>query len=139
MTFPETDAEARVRAAWLLRRAGQLPRALALLDGIREPSSDRQVRYLAELVRGEILRAIGRGDAAVAAYRAALVEWPGAQSARVALMTLLVSRGERAEAAALAESVETADNEQFDPWWMYWLGGFRRYPTDISALRELAR
>jgi hypothetical protein len=75
----------------------------------------------------------------VAAFRAALTEWPGAQSARVALMTLLVNRGERGEAAALAESVETAPDEQFDPWWMYWLGGLRRYPADISALRELAR
>ena len=139
MKFPETDAEARVRASWLLRRAGQLPRALALIDGVREPPPDRQVRYLVELVRGEILRAMGRSEDAVAAYRAALAEWPGAQSARVALMTLLVSRGARAEAASLADAVETASDEQFDPWWMYWLGGFRRYPADITALRELLR
>jgi tetratricopeptide (TPR) repeat protein len=139
MKFPETDAEARMRAAWLLRRSGDLRRALALLDGAREPSADRQVRYLVELVRGQILRGLGRGDDAVAAFRAALTQWPGAQSARVALMTLLVNRGERGEAAALAESVETAPDEQFDPWWMYWLGGLRRYPADIAALRELAR
>jgi hypothetical protein len=139
MTFPETDPEARVRAAWLLRRIGQLDRALAVLDGAREPSPDRQVRYLSELVRGQILGALGRDGDAAAAFRAALAEWPGAQSARVALISLLVRRGERAEAAALAESVETASDEQFDPWWMYWLGGFRRYPADVAALRELVR
>jgi len=139
MKFPETDAEARVRAAWLLRRSGDLPRALALLDGAREPSSDRQVRYLFELVRGEVLRGLDRGDAAAAAFRAALTEWPGAQSARVALMGVLLGRGERGEAAALAESIETAPDDQFDPWWMYWLGGLRRYPADVAALRELAK
>jgi len=139
MRFAETDAEARMRAAWLLRRSGQLQRALAFLDGAREPSSDQQVRYLFELVRGEILRALGRPDDAAAAYRAALTEWPGAQSARVALMTLLVQRGDRAEAATLAESVETAADGQFDPWWMYWLGGLRRYPASLAMLRELAQ
>jgi len=139
MKFPETDAEARVRAAWLMRRSGEPQRALAILDGVREPSPDRQVRYLVELVRGEVLRGLGRGNDAVAAFHGALTEWPGAQSARVALMTLLVERGERGEAAALAESIETAPDDQFDPWWMYWLGGLRRYPADIAALRELAK
>jgi hypothetical protein len=139
MKFPETETEARVRAAWLLRRGGDLPRALALLDGVREPSSDRQVRYLFELIRGEVLHGLGRADDAVAAFRAALTEWPGAQSARVALMALLLDRGERGEAAALADAVETAPDEQFDPWWMFWLGGLRRYPADIAALREVAR
>ena len=139
MRFPETDAEARVRAAWLLRRSGRPDRALAVLEGAREPSADRQVRYLFELVRGDILRALGREGDAIAAFRAALAEWPGAQAARVALMTTLVRRGERAEAAALADSIETAPDEQFDPWWMYWLGGLRRYPADVATLRELVR
>jgi hypothetical protein len=139
MKFPETGAEARVRAAWLLRRSGDPQRALAVLDGVRESSPDRQVRYLFELIRGEVLRALGRSDDAVTAFRSALTEWPGAQSARVALMTLLVERGERGEAAALAESVETASDQQFDPWWMYWLGGLRRYPADVAVLRELVK
>jgi VWFA-related protein len=139
MQFAETQAEARLRAAWLLARSGHPDRALAALDAAREPSADRQVRYLSELVRGEILRALGREADAAAAFRSALAEWPGAQSARVALMTLLVRRGERAEAASLAEAVETASDDQFDPWWMYWLGGLRRYPADIAALREMAR
>ena len=63
----------------------------------------------------------------------------GRQRVPPRLMALLVRRGERAEAAALAESVETAPEDQFDPWWMYWLGGLRRYPADLAALRELAR
>jgi VWFA-related protein len=139
MKFPETEAEARVRAAWLLRRTGDLKRALTLVEGIHEPSSDRQVRYLVELIRAELLRKLGRAEDAAAAYRAALAEWPGAQSAQVGLMTLLVAKGERGEASQLADSIETARDEQFDPWWMYWLGGLRRYPADIAALREMVR
>ena len=86
-----------------------------------------------------MLRALGRSDDAAAAFRAALATWPGAQSARVALMTLLVSRGEREEAAALAEAAQTAPDSEFDPWWTYWLGDFRAYPAMLDKLRELAR
>ena len=82
---------------------------------------------------------VGRSDDAVAAFRAALATWPGAQSARVALMTLLVNRGDREEAAALAEAALTASENQFDPWWTYWLGDFRAYPAMLDKLRELAR
>ena len=91
------------------------------------------------MIRGQILRARGRSDDAVAAFRAALATWPGAQSARVALMTLLVNRGDREEAAALAEAAQTASEDEFDPWWTYWLGDFRAYPAMLDKLRELAR
>ena len=71
----------------------------------------------------------GRSDDAIASYRAALEVWPGAQSARVALMTLLVSRGRRDEAANLAEAAQTAGDDPSIPWWTYWLGDFRGYPA----------
>ena len=97
------------------------------------------MRYLTDLVRGQILRARGRLDEAAQAYRDALTAWPGAQSARVALMTLLLQRGDRQEAAKLAEAAETAPGNQFDPWWTYWLGDYRGYPAILAKLREIAR
>jgi hypothetical protein len=139
MKFPETESEARVRAARFLYGQGQFDRALALLDGITAPPADREIRYFAQLIRGLILRATGRGDDAAAAFRAALAAWPGAQSAQVALMTLLVNRGNREEAAALAEAVQTAPLDQYDPWWTYWLGDYRVYPAIFEKLRELGR
>ena len=102
-------------------------------------STDKEVQYFSQLIRGQILRALGRSDDAVAAFRAALATWPGAQSARVALMTLLVNRGEREEAAKLAEATQTASENEFDPWWTYWLGDFRTYPAMLDKLRELGR
>jgi VWFA-related protein len=139
MKFPETEPEARVRAARFLYGIGSFERALELLNDSTRQSADKEVRYFADLIRGQILRALGRSNDAVAAFRAALATWPGAQSARVALMTLLVHRGEREEAAALAEAAQTAPDSEFDPWWTYWLGDFRAYPAMLDKLRELAR
>jgi hypothetical protein len=90
-------------------------------------------------VRGQILRAQGRLDEAERAYRAALTTWPGAQSAQVALMTLRLTRGDRQEAAKLADATETASDNQFDPWWTYWLGDYRAYPAIVAKLREMVR
>jgi VWFA-related protein len=139
MKFPETAEEARVRAARFLSALGRHDRGLALLDGMAGPVADLELRYFAQLVRGQILRATGRPDEAAAAFRSALATWPGAQSARVALMTLQVNRGNREEAAALADAVLAAPADQYDPWWTYWLGDYRAYPAFIARLRELGQ
>jgi tetratricopeptide (TPR) repeat protein len=139
MKFPQTDAEARVRGARFLYSLGQFDRALELLTAATTQTTDREVRYFADLVRGQIQRARGRSDEAAAAFRAAMATWPGAQSARVALMTLLVNGGDREGAAALAEAAQMSPEEDFDPWWTYWLGDFRAYPGILDKLREMAR
>jgi len=138
MKFSETAAEARMRAAWFLSRTGKLDEALSLVEP-RPSVSDRYVQYLTDLVRGQILRARGRPDDAAKAYRDALATWPDAQSARVALMTLQLSRGDRQEAAKLADASETAPPDQFDPWWTFWLGDYRVYPAIVAKLREIAQ
>jgi VWFA-related protein len=137
--FPDTAPEARMRGAWFLLRTRKLDEALALLDAPGAPSSDAYVQYLTQLVRGQVLRARGQSEEAAKAYRAALATWPGAQSAQVALMTLLLNRGDRQEAASLAEAAETAPPNQFDPWWTYWLGDYRVYPAILAKLREMAQ
>jgi len=138
---PDTAAEARMRAAWFLCRIGRLDEALALAAAGPPVGTDPYVLYLTNLVRGQILRARGRPEDAAKAYRDALTIWPGAQSARVALMTLALSRGDRQEAAKLADAAETeaASDTQFDPWWTYWLGDYRAYPVIVARLREIAR
>ena len=139
MTFPETEPEARTRAARFLYGLGNFARALELINGATRPPPDPELRYYTDLVRGQILRALGRSDEAAAAFRAALAAWPGAQSARVALMTLLTNRGDREEAGRLAEAAQTASADQFDPWWTYWLGDYKSYPTILDTLRGMAR
>ena len=138
---PDTAPEARMRAAWFLFRIGRLDEALALADAGPPGGTDPYVLYLTDLVRGQILRARGRTEDAAKAYQDALTIGPGAQSARVALMTLELSRGDRQAAAKLAEAAETgADStNQFDPWWTYWLGDYRAYPAIVAKLREIAQ
>ena len=139
MKFPETELEARVRAARYLYALGEFDKALAVLNAASRKSTDKEVQYFGELIRGQIQKARGQHDDAAAAFRAALTIWPGAQSARVALMTLLVNRGDREGAAALAEAAQTASDDEFDPWWTYWLGDFRSYLAMLDQLRGMGR
>jgi hypothetical protein len=139
MQFGETALEAHTRAAWFLYRTSNVDDAVGWLKRPAAASSDTYVRYLAALIRGQIMRAANRDEEAIASWREALTIVPRAQSARVALMTLLAGRGEREEAVALAAAVETAPEDDFDPWWNYWFGDFRAYSAIVAKLRELAR
>jgi len=140
LAWPTTATEARLRLAYLLHRIGEDRDALARLDEAgTAPTQDGSLRYLHQLFRGYALDALGRSDEAIAAYRAALVLLPSAQSARVSLMNALFKRGDRAEAEALAERVQTEASSAFDPWWTYWQGQHRVYPQAMARLRELAR
>jgi hypothetical protein len=53
-------------------------------------------------------------------------------------MALQVAHGDRQEAEALAEAIQTADGA-LDPWWRYWQGDFRGFADIRAQLRELAR
>ena len=136
MKSPETEVEARVRAARFLNATGNSQRALEVLAAIKAPSPDREVHYFTDLVRGQVLRSLNRPDEAAAALRAALATWPDAQSARVALMTLLVNQGKVAEAGALAEAAQTAPARRLRS-----LVGVlaRRLPHVSSDARQAAR
>jgi VWFA-related protein len=135
----ESAAEAGVRSAWLDYRIGNYADAMARLDAADRQPADRVVRFFGQFVRGQVQQARSESDAAEAAYRSALVSWPGAQSARVSLMTLLLTRGERDEAERLAEDVQAAPDSQIDPWWIYWQGAYRGFDGLMATLTELAR
>jgi VWFA-related protein len=131
--------EARVRAAYLCYRIGDLARGAELMPESIAPDTDPYVRYLYQLVLGHLLRARGRIDDAVAAYQKALDIAPGAQSARVALMTLRLGQGQSAEAFALADAIQTPKRDEIDPWWTYSRGDARAYAALLDHLRELAQ
>jgi VWFA-related protein len=135
----ETALEATLRSAWFAVRHGAAQQAVASLQEQTAPSSDPYVRYIYAMVQGHALRAVGRAEAAEAAYRRALEVSPGAQSARVALLTLMLSRGQTEEAEKLAESVQTAGRDQIDPWWTYSRGDARMFPAILARLRELVQ
>jgi tetratricopeptide (TPR) repeat protein len=139
MQFPSTATEARVRASWFALRVGEAERALRLVDAAAPEAEDPHVRYMREFVRAQVLRDLGRHDDAAAGFRRALAIWPDAQSARLALMALQIAHGDRAEAEALAEAIQTTPGTDTDPWWRYWQGDFRAYTNTLAELRGMAR
>jgi hypothetical protein len=51
----------------------------------------------------------------------------------------MVNRGNRDEAAALGDALQIAPPDQYDPWWVYWLGDYRVYPDMLGKVLELGR
>jgi VWFA-related protein len=140
MAHPEVAAEARIRLGLVHLRAGDPEKALMLLDFIDDAAStDRPMRFFRQLFRGHALAAQKRLDLAALAYEAALAVWPGAQSARVGLMTSRLRLGDRAAAEGLAEQVQAAPADVSDPWWRYWYGDYRFFAAAIERLREMGR
>ena len=140
LVFPETEAEARVRLAWFLHRIDRSAEALQVLEERTNLQADRLVAYLWNLVLGQVRQHLGSLDGAAAAFESALTSWPSAQSARVSLMSLELTRGRRAEAGLLAETVQSDSTDVInDPWWVYWQGDYRAWPAIIGALRQAAQ
>lgn len=142
MTFAETEAEARVRLAWGLHRQGAHTDALALLSGAQVTVQDQSVAYLRDLFTGHSLVSLQQYPEAIASFRLAVARLPGAHAARVALMNALMLSGvpaDRIEAEALAETIQTQRPSVADPWWVYWQGDYRLYPSLIQYLREQRR
>jgi VWFA-related protein len=129
--------EGRIRTAWLLYRSGDIAAARQALPPTAP--DDTRLTYFFSLVSGHIQRANGELDAAEQSFGRALEAAAGAQSARVALVALLLDQGRAADAAALADTVEAASPDGGDPWWTYGTGDFHRYQDLIAALREAAR
>lgn len=142
MTFAETEAEARVRLAWGLHRQGAHADALALLSAAPVTAQDQSVAYLRDLFAGHCLVSLQRYTEAIASFRLATARLPGNHSANVALMNALLLTGapaDRIEAEALAETIQTQRTSISDPWWVYWQGDYRLYPSLIQYLRERRR
>lgn len=140
VAFPAIASEARIRLSWMLYRSGNPDEALSqLMQAGAAPIPDTELRYLQQLFLGHVLGAKGDHERSTAAYRAAAAILPAAQSARVGLMNTLLLQGERTEAEALAEFIQTTREASQDPWWSYWQGQYRMHPQALRRLIEMAR
>lgn len=135
-----TRAEALTRLGWLLHRIQRDEEALARLKAAGSAeTTDAHVRYLRDLLTGQVLLSLNRAGESVDFFRRANAAVPGAQSARVALMSALTLTGDRAGSESLAESIQLATSAALDPWWIYWQGLYREHPEMVRRLRSLAR
>lgn len=136
---PEVRHEALARLGRLQTTSGDLEGAretlTAAIDGARDPD----VRYIGSLFLGVVGERLGRPAEARTHYERALAARRNAQSATIALATLLATTGDRTAADALLSPLVTSPAPAGDPWWSYWMGDFRLWFPLRDALRETVR
>jgi tetratricopeptide (TPR) repeat protein len=119
-----TLAEARVRLARLPAARGQHAEAIAELQRALAAQPANDVRYLALMLLGDEVQAIGRRGEAKEHYEAAAALYPTAQSPLLALGLLAREGGDRRAAIAALDRISRlpADPEaRIDPSWAYYL------------------
>src|SRR5439155_20188936 len=112
--------------------AAELRQALALVD-------DDELRYYGQLFLGAEEEALGRFDAARAAFDTAAALFPSAQSPLIGLSELARRRGDRAGALAAIQKVfelpQAGDSGRDEPWWIYHTAQARNADMLLDDLR----
>lgn len=127
-------AEAQVHLAYVELRQNHDDRAIEHLTAAAAANADPSTAYLMHLLRGRALSALHKDVDAEAAYRSALKEIPGAQSATMGLAVVLVDRGERDRANDIVDAL-LKNKGVDDPWWHYWNAEYRFRDRRIADLR----
>ena len=88
------------------------------------------MQYYAWLLLGREEEALGRPEAARAAFTRAMTLYPGAQSPRLGLSLLARAGGERATARSALEPLSNSVRRGEDPWWSF----HKRHSPDLDEL-----
>jgi len=110
--------------------------ALARLEKAETLTRDPYVVFLARYFKGRVQERQRRTQQAEAAYRGAVAAVPHAQSATIALASLVFRDGRRSDAQRLIRDMLTADPRPADPWRGYVHADDRFWPQLITRLRE---
>ena len=128
--------EATLRQAVLFSIWQQHDEALPLLAIVESLTNDPWLRYMAALMSGRSLEAVGRRGDAQAAYRSAVNLQPNGKAARLALASMVFAAGGREEADRLVGEVLSATSSSPDPWKEFFGGEFRFLEVRRTAMRE---
>jgi len=134
--------EARLRLGRVLGLLKQRKPALDLFEQAGRDAPDSRLRYLARILAGSIFELEDRWDDAERVYREAIGILPGAQSARVALASVLERAGRQADANAVVApglSPDASSALAADPMWTYRLGPPIDAVAILSRLRTAVR
>lgn len=132
---PEVAAEAWLRIGLVQFTARDYPAALRAFESAQPIVSEPAIKYLAHVNAGRALEASGRVESAIDEYRKALEIIPGAESATIALSSLLFARDDRKEAIAQLDRVFNTRPGTPDPQRLIGYGSFFRWRELRSALR----
>ena len=149
---PDVGGEALMRLGAMQMPRGSGPRLVMRGDAVsRKPSPDEAltnlsraealtrdpyVVYLARYFTGRIFEQQRKSGDAEAAYRGAVAVVPHAQSATIALASLLFRDGRRSEAEKLIADMLAAEPRPVDPWRTYVHADDRFWPQLIARLRQ---
>ena len=131
--------EATMRMGAIAARHGDRGGALDLFNRTEQLTRDPYVVFLARFLRGRTLEEQTKVADAETAYRRALATVPRAQSASVALSSLLFLTDRRLEADRVVDDMLNADPTPPDPWREYAHGDDRFWPRLVRILRTEIR
>jgi tetratricopeptide (TPR) repeat protein len=132
---PDVGGEAMVRLGAMQLRRRSLPDALRNLERAEALTRDPYVIFLARYFKGQAFERQRQPERAEAAYRGAVAAVPKAQSATLALASLVFRNGSRAEAQRLVRDMLAADPPPLDPWRAYIHADDRFWPQLVGRLR----
>lgn len=135
----DVGGEAAMRFGVVQMRERRFDGALKLFEMAEERTRDPYVVYLARLFTGQVRERQQRTDDAIAAYRGAVAAWPHAQSATMALASLLFEAGRRVEAHTLVGAMLAAKPPARDPWREFVHADDRFWPVLVGRLRAEIR
>jgi tetratricopeptide (TPR) repeat protein len=135
-TDPEVGAEAALRVGYLQLAELRFDRAIEAFDIAIAHSQSSYVTYLAYFLEGRTFERQDKPADAKQAYARAAATIPEAQSAALAYAALLMRDGRTREANALVAASFIARPRPLDPWRLFPMGDYYRWPTLIASLRS---
>ena len=131
--------EARLRLGRALGAAGRHADGAAALQAAASATGDPVLQYLANLFLGREQQALGRRDAARAAFERAASLYPRAESPYLALSQLARRYGDKDGARRALQPVldlPARESEREDPWWEYYISAGRHADALLTELRR---
>ena len=137
---PDVGGEATMRFGAMRLRQRQFDEASRHLEKAETLTRDPYVVFLARYFKGQIFERQQNASRAESAYRGAVAAVPHAQSATLALSSLVFRDGRRSEAHRLVREMLAADPPPLDPWRAFAHADDRFWPQLVGRLRwEIAR
>ncbi|HSC29158.1 MAG TPA: hypothetical protein VLD67_17915 [Vicinamibacterales bacterium] len=137
---PDVGGEAMMRLGAMQLRQRQVSDAVKSLERAETLTRDPYVVFLARYFKGRAFERQRHAREAEGAYRGAAAAVPHAQSATMALASLVFQDGRRTEAHALIRGMLAASPPPADPWRAYVHADDRFWPQLVGRLRaEIVR
>jgi tetratricopeptide (TPR) repeat protein len=132
---PDVAAEAWIRTGLIHVTVSDHAAALKALEAALPLARTPQLQYLAHFLAGRSHEALQQPDEAIAQYRRALDVVPSAESATIALASLLFLRGDAESSIAMIDKRFAATDPLADPGRLTGYGAYLHWPEIRAAMR----